>query len=340
VSSLRALALGTISAAVVLAGAGCGGSGGSGAGSAHHAAHARRHLATARLAAPRSVKLSYHELYSLPAPVQDPAAADLGAGRFVLLGGLTAADTSSAGVTVADLRGPVRSSTLPGPQHDAQAAALGGKVYVFGGADFNQYDHILSFDPSLNSVGSAGTLPSLASDVAATETGGTAYVVGGFDGSNWLDTIVAWRPGTPARIVAHLPIGLRYAAVTAAGGKVLIIGGTTPSGASDAIFSFDPTSGTAREIGRLPHPITHGGAATLGSTVYLVGGRGDLLDSQSANVWAIDPVTGAVHAAGRLPQPLSDAGVLSSGDAIIVAGGRSPTATQAAVGELLPAGAG
>ncbi len=52
----------------------------------------------------------------------------------------------------------------------------------------------------------------------------------------------------------------------------------------------------------------------------------------------INPSTGAVHAAGRLPRALSDAGVLSVGNAILVAGGRTSEGTQAAVGELVPAG--
>jgi N-acetylneuraminic acid mutarotase len=322
-----------------LVGTGCGGT--ASISSGPRTTHARRHGGSATGAqapTPQPVKLAYHELYSLPAALQDPATADLVGGRFVLLGGLDAADTSTANVVVVDLRGPVRTAGLPGAQHDAQAALLSGKVYVFGGGQFSQYDHILSYDPALNAVADAGVLPSPASDVAVTETGGTAYIVGGFDGSNSLDTIVAWRPGAPARVVAHLPVALRYAAVSAAGGAVLVIGGSTPAGASDAIFRFDPAKATVRRIGRLPHPITHAGAATLGSYVYLVGGRGDLLDAQSSSVWSIDPVTGAVHPAGRLPQPLSDAGVLSVGKGIIVAGGRSTTATQAAVGELVPPG--
>ena len=326
---------------LALAGAGCGGNATT---STHGKARARRTgtwSTRGRPAPSQPVHLTYRELYSLPAPLQDPAAADLGNGRFVLLGGLDAADTSSAGVIVADLRGPLRQSSLPGAQHDAQAAALTGNVYVFGGGQFTQYDHILKFDPALDAIGAAGTLPTAASDVAVTESGGTAYIVGGFDGTNSLDTIVAWRPGTVARVVAHLPVALRYAAVAGtSGGQVLIIGGSTPSGASDAIFRFDPVSAGVRQIGRLPNPITHAGAATLGSTVYLVGGRGDLLDAQSSSVWSIDPVTGAVRPAGQLPQPLSDAGVLATGGAIIVAGGRSTTATQGAVGELVPASSG
>jgi Kelch motif len=66
--------------------------------------------------------------------------------------------------------------------------------------------------PSRRSAGS----PAPSSDQPAAAIGNTVYVVGGYTGSQWLDTIVAWRPGTQPRIVAHLPFALRYAAVTAA----------------------------------------------------------------------------------------------------------------------------
>ena len=46
---------------------------------------------------------------------------------------------------------------------------------------------------------------------------GTAYVVGGFTGTRWLNTILAWKPGSPPRVAARLPVALRYAAVTTAG---------------------------------------------------------------------------------------------------------------------------
>ena len=211
-----------------------------------------------------------------------------------------------------------------------------GQVYVFGGGQFSQYDHILRFDPASGSVTTAGSLPSAESDVAVTQLGGTAYIVGGFDGTNSLDTIVAWTPGGRARVVAHLPVALRYAAVASAGGALLIIGGSTPTGASDVVYRFDPASATVRQLGRMPQPITHAGAAAIGQTVYVVGGRGDSLDARSAAVWAIDPLTGRVRSAGRLPQPISDAGVVSLGNAIVVAGGKTAAGTQSGVGELVP----
>jgi len=116
----------------------------------------------------------------------------------------------------------------------------------------------------------------------------------------------------------------------------LIVGGSTPNGASEAVYRFEPATGEVRQIGRLPQPVTHAAAATLGSFVYVVGGRGDNLDSQTANVWSINPLTGAIRRAGRLPQPLSDTGVVSLGGALVVAGGLSPAGTEAGVGELVP----
>ena len=261
------------------------------------------------------VKLAYRPLFSLPAAVQDPATATLPGGRLVLLGGIDAADASTADVVVGDVHGAQRTASLPNAQHDAQAAALSGQVYVFGGGQFSQYDHILRFDPASTSVSAAGSLPSAASDVAVTQLNGTAYVVGGFDGAKSLDTIVAWTPAGGVRVVAHLPVGLRYAAVAGAGGAVVIVGGSTPTGASNVVYRFDPAHATVQQLARMPQPITHAGAGAIGGTVYVVGGRGDSLDARSAAVWAIDPRTGRVHSAGRLPHPISDAGVASLGNA-------------------------
>ena len=86
------------------------------------------------------------------------------------------------------------TATLPGPQHDAQGADLGGTVYVFGGGYTTELDHIVSFDPAAGAVHTVGTLPKASSDSTVTAVGSTAYVVGGYDGVDYLNTIVAWRP--------------------------------------------------------------------------------------------------------------------------------------------------
>ena len=306
---------------------------------ASHTTSARRPTSAATHRAAVPVRLRYQPLYTLPAPLRDPAFTAVSGDRFVMLGGLDSADVSAAGIEVADLHHVLHTGVLPGPQHDAQAALLGGKVYVFGGGYTTELDHILMYDPARGGESTAGSLSVPQSDVAVAEAGGTAYVVGGFDGTTYLNTVVAWRPGTGPRVVAHLPVGLRYAAVAIAGNGLLVLGGVSPAGTSDAIYRFDLATHRVTRVGTLPRPTEHGNAATLGSTVYLVGGRGPSDTDQTSAVYAVDPATGRVRSAGRLPTPTSDAAVMTMGNAIVVAGGQSPTRTLAGVGELVPAAA-
>lgn len=315
--------------------AGCGGSS-----ATTTRAHAHRAATPASSAVPAPATFTFRHLYSLPAPLRDPAFAAIAGSRFVLVGGLSAADTSTSEIDVASLSRVTASGSLPGAQHDAQAAGLPDGAYVFGGANFSQYDHIYKVDPAGPSVKTTGTLPALSSDVGVTQSGATAYIVGGYDGSAALNTIVAWTRTRGARVVGRLPVALRYAAVTTtASGQLLVIGGTTPSGsASAAVYRFDPATHHVREIARLPHPVTHAGAATLGAYAYLVGGRSELASGQTAAIWSIDPASGRIRRAGRLPAPTSDAAVLRVGGAIIIAGGMTPRGTTLAeVGELIPA---
>jgi DNA-binding beta-propeller fold protein YncE len=287
---------------------------------------------------PRSLVLAERRLPTLAAPVQDQATAAVGA-RVVLAGGLTPADTSSDAVATDSGSRERLLGRLPGAQHDAAAVALGDRVYVFGGGNgAAQLDHVLRVDPASGAVRDAGRLPVAASDVAAAAIGGTAYVVGGYTGTRWLDTIVAWRPGAPARVVGHLPTPLRYAAAAAADGQLVVAGGSTPSGsASRTVLAFDPATHHVRRLGRLPTPTTHAAAASLGGVAYVIGGRGATLDSPSSRIVAVDPVRRRIRPAGSLAAPLSDLGAATTRRGILVVGGRGLRGTVSTVGLLAAA---
>jgi hypothetical protein len=273
----------------------------------------------------------------LPAALADTAIAATGHGGLALLGGIDAAGSSSSAIVA--LAGGRRfvSAHLPDIQHDAQAAVLGGQVYVFGGGDIASYPHILRFDPTDGAVATVGELPRPQSDVAVTTIGSTAYVVGGFDGVAALDTIVAWRPGTAARVVARLPFAVRYAAVAAVDGRLIIAGGTGLDGVSDAIWSYDPAEGAVVQIGALPRPVTHASAVSFGGRVYLIGGRRSVTGEQTAAIVEIDPASALAAQVGSLPSRLSDAAVAVAGGRIIVAGGQaSDGAPQSTVLALTP----
>jgi DNA-binding beta-propeller fold protein YncE len=256
---------------------------------------------------------------------------------MILLGGLTAADASTREIVRVGPGGARRTGALRTAVHDAAAATLPGGIFLFGGGDgIGQHAEIVRVDPVRGATTVVGHLPAPSSDQAAAAIGGTAYVVGGYDGAAWLDTIVAWRPGSPARVVAHLPSALRYAAVTAVGNRLVIAGGSRPDGsATDAVLVYRP-GGRVVVLGRLPAPTTHAAVATLGSAVYVIGGRGATIGTPTAAIVAVDPVHGRLHLAGRLPEPLSDLAAVGLGDRIIVAGGRGSGGTVASVTVLHP----
>ncbi len=268
----------------------------------------------------------------LDAPLQDAAVAT-SRGAVTLLGGLTAADTSSSAI----LRGTANRARvvgqLPGAVHDAAAAALGRAVYLFGGGNgVSQLDSILRVPAVL-----AGRLPAPSSDHSAAVLGGRAYVVGGYTGTRWLDTIVAYTGSGSARVVAHLPTAVRYAAVTAAGGTLVVAGGSLPNGtASRVVFGWRPGAPRVSVLGRLPAETTHATAASLGGVAYVIGGRGASLDTPTDRIVGVDVARRRVRLAGHLPRPVSDASASTLGRRIVLFGGHTSAGTTDAIVSLRP----
>jgi YVTN family beta-propeller protein len=271
--------------------------------------------------------------------LQDAAVAALGGGRAMAVGGLTASDISSAEIQIATARSARTAGLLATAVHDTAAVRIGGHVYVFGGGTNagTQSDQIVEVSADGSGARQVGLLPAPSSDQSAAAIGRTAYVVGGYTGTRWLDTIVAWPPGGPARVVARLPFALRYAAVAVTGGKLVVAGGSLEDGeASSAVLVFDPRSRRVRTVGRLPAPTTHAAAAAIGGIVYVIGGRGASLGSVSGRIVAIDPGTHRIRAAGMLAMARSDLGAVSLGHTILLVGGSAATGTQSTLSELVP----
>ena len=277
---------------------------------------------------------------TLDAAAQDAAATSFGGGA-VLLGGLTAADTSRNDIVTVSRAGSRRVGHLPTAVHDAAAVTIGSLAYLFGGGTgLAQIDTIVKVDPRTGAAEAVGHLPAGSSDQAGAAIGDTAYIVGGYTGTRWLDTIVAWKPGGHARVVAHLPSAVRYAAVTAVGSRLVIAGGSLPSGsASDAVYEYAPAAGRVFRLGRLPAPTTHAAAATYGSIAYVVGGRSAIVGTPTDRIVGVDVATRKVVLAGALSQPLSDLMAVGTARGILIAGGKSTGGTVANIVELRPRGA-
>jgi DNA-binding beta-propeller fold protein YncE len=303
-----------------------------------HATTAKAQHSVRRSAVPVIRRLADRVTGALGAPLQDAAAAPIGRGRVVLLGGLDAADTSTDAVRV--VGGGVDSARgrLPGALHDAAAVRLGRATYLFGGGNgVSQLSDILRVDPRTGTSTRVGALPVASSDSAAAAVTGTAYVVGGYTGSKWLNTILAWRPGTAAHVVARLPTPLRYAAVAADSDELVIAGGSTPAGtASRSVYAFDPTTRRLTRVGLLPKPTTHAAAATLGEVTYVIGGRGPTPNTPTARIVAVEPDLRRIRNAGRLTSPRSDLAAVGIGSHIVLAGGRGATGPIDSVDVLVP----
>jgi YVTN family beta-propeller protein len=286
-----------------------------------------------------SRRLVEHALGSLAAPVQDAAAVAVGGGRVMLLGGLTAADTSRADIRIVDGHRDRRVGSLPVALHDTAAVRVGSAVYLFGGGTNagTQSDAIVRVPASGGTARDVGRLPAPSSDQSGAAIAGTAYIVGGYTGTRWLNTIVAWKPGSSARVVARLPFALRYSAVTALGGTLVIAGGSLENGtASSAVLDYTPGH-RVRRVGNLPSATTHAAAATIGDRAFVIGGRGATTGSVADSIVSIDVHTHSIRDAGTLAFARSDLAAVSLGTHILLAGGHDGTRALANLSELAPA---
>jgi YVTN family beta-propeller protein len=272
---------------------------------------------------------------ALPAPLMNPSFATSG-GSVLLLGGLNAADVSVSSVLSTGFHSARAIGSLPSVRHDTAAAAIGNAVYVFGGGNGpSQLSDIVRVDRASGRSSLVGRLPAASSDSTAATIDGTAYVVGGYTGTRWLDTIVAYRPGKTARVVAHLPQTLRYAAVTAVGNRLVIAGGSLENGtASNSVLLYVPATGKVTKLGTLPAPTTHAAAATLGTVAYVIGGRGASTGTPTTAIVAIDVARKRVRSAGQLKTARSDLAAATVGSRILVAGGKGAAGTVATISQL------
>jgi outer membrane protein assembly factor BamB len=255
--------------------------------------------------------LSVHRVGRLPIQASRIAAVALGGGQVMLLGGL-AGGSSSTQILVGTPSRLRRAGTLPIPTHDDAAVVLGKTVYLLGGGQATSSDAVVRVTTA-GRAHQAGTLGEPLSDLGATVVGRTAYIAGGYTGSQYATGILAFRGGVP-KLAARLPAGLRYAGVASLDGMVYVAGGITTSGTSNAVYRFDPATGTVEQVATLPQPVAHAPLVALNGALYLLGGDG------SNAVWRITPA-GGVSLAGRLPQPLANAAAVSLGSSMYLFGG-------------------
>jgi DNA-binding CsgD family transcriptional regulator len=127
----------------------------------------------------------------------------------------------------------VELSKKPVPVTDAQAAVIGGKIYVPGGrtssgAVTNAFD---IYDPRQNSWEKGTDLPIAMSSYAMITYEGRLYLFGGWDGKSYLDAVYIYRPETESWSTGQkMPTARAYASAMSAAGRVFVVGGKNENG--------------------------------------------------------------------------------------------------------------
>ncbi|HTE52995.1 MAG TPA: hypothetical protein VK698_19215 [Kofleriaceae bacterium] len=228
-------------------------------------------------------------------------------------GGASSADTGAGGP------GWQALDDLPtGPVQETAVVALDGRLYVIGGIDggLATRAEVLVYDVSSGqwdrAADAAPSLPIPIHHANASVVDGAIYITGAlladFDpiGNVW-----SWRPGDPEWAEGTImPLGSERgaAAVGVVDGLIVVAGGLgVPTGSSvDTVSTYDPVSGEWDDAPpELPARLDHGTGQTVDGVLYVIGGRTDGTDGNSAAVFAY--VEGAWQE--RAPMPTARGGI-------------------------------
>ncbi len=262
--------------------------------------------------------------WQLPSPLSRLVVVPDGAGA-ILAGGLTPADTSTNEVSTLDLStGRVhRVGTVPQGFHDAAGAVIAGRVVIFGGGSVASTSTVQEIAESGRHRSAViGHLPQPRSDLSAVTLGGAVYLLGGYTGVTPLADVLRTTDGTTFTKVATLPVTVRYAAVAALGSSIWVFGGEHGATPTRAIQRIDPTTGTAKVVGRLPAARSDAVAMVIDGRVFVVGGRGPRGQALT-EVDELNPSRARVRVVAKLPAPVADAASIVAGSTAYIIGGET-----------------
>ena len=166
---------------------------------------------------------------------------------------------------------------IPTAAYNIAAAAVGKKVYLFGGYGDSALNTIKVFDTESKTITTLSTtLPTEAYGIASAAVGTKIYLFGGY-GSSKLNTINVFdtENNTITTLSTTLPSARFYMAAAAVGTKIYLFGGSNGSGSFDKILVFDTESGTITTLStKLPTAEYSTASAVIGTKIYLFGGWG------------------------------------------------------------------
>jgi outer membrane protein assembly factor BamB len=164
----------------------------------------------------------------LPSVRSDLSAVAIGETAYVL-GGYDGSKPIDSVLATTDGSTFTQAARLPAPARYLAVAALGGRIYAFGGetASGSASDAIQEIDPRAGTARIVGHLPAAVSHASAVALGGDVYVLGGE--AEGLPMSQIWRFDSGKKTVSaagRLPQPISGGAAVAVGSSAYLIGGT------------------------------------------------------------------------------------------------------------------
>lgn len=201
---------------------------------------------------------------SLQVPRSDAQAVTIGATTY-LVGGYDGSRPDARVLATSDGRSYSTVAVLPVPVRYPAVAALGGRIYAFGGQAVTgphagaPVSVIQAVDPAHRTATVIGQLPEPLAGATAVTVDGELFVAGGESTVGGRDT-----PGLGTTQPTGQP--------TASAGS----GASSPPVRTvSAMWAYDPVSGRLLAAGRLQVPVSHAAVAVIGSSAWIVGGESD-----------------------------------------------------------------
>ena len=237
---------------------------------------------------------------SLPAPIEETAAAAAG-GRLYVMGGFNAAGASLSTVYVFDGTGWTAGPRLPLPLDHAAATGLDDRVYIAGGHS-NGADSARLFRLDGDRWTALGSMHFARGGHALVAVSGKLYAVGGNTSRGNVPAIESYDPATNGwTVVGSLPQPRNHVMGFPIGAAVCVAGGRTPTAAR--VDCFDVAQRSLFRLGNLPVATSGGGAVTFPSGEAIVVGGEDATEGRLINQVALYSTGGSWRAGQKMLAP-------------------------------------
>jgi N-acetylneuraminic acid mutarotase len=261
--------------------------------------------------------------------VSMPDTLDTFASQVWFMGGQVASGpTGSSVVYTRDQDYVRRLPPLPEGRFEHAAAALDGRIYIFGGRYHSELAGGWAFDPETGTYEPLPDLPTIQKGHVGLAFGDLVYSIGGAnENNNAVSHVRAFDPMTWSwQTKQPMTSPRRDAAGTIVGDEIYVIGGYN-NGAVQTVEIYHPATNNWRSGPLLPSARTGAMAVTVGSEIYVLGGLdndGNHHTSQLRLDTAAATPSWVTHSGDSLTVAHGTAVHVGGGD-VVVLGGRTTT---------------